>query len=117
MSFSLEASILKYFGNLKEPRIERNGEHSALHLVSAWASQHRLVLGQVKVEENSNEITPIPTLLNLLEIAGYIITIDAIGCQQSIERALASLVPVLNQESASPAHRAVLLEFLCGQKV
>jgi len=45
---------------------DRNGEHSALHLVSAWASQHRLVLGQVKVKENSNEITAIPALLNLL---------------------------------------------------
>ena len=49
---------------------------------------HRLVLGQMKVAENSNEITAIPALLNLLEIAGCIITIDAIGCQQSIAQTI-----------------------------
>jgi predicted transposase YbfD/YdcC len=46
-------------------------------MVSAWSSQHRLVLGQVKVADKSNEITAIPALLELLDIAGCIITIDA----------------------------------------
>jgi len=56
----------------------------ALHLVSAWASDHRLVLAQVKVDRKSNEITAIPQLLELLDIKGCIITIDAMGAQKSI---------------------------------
>ena len=57
-----------------------------LHLVTAWASGQRLVLGQVKVEDHSNEITAIPALLELLDIAGAIITIDAMGTQTEIVR-------------------------------
>ena len=55
-----------------------------IHMVSAWASQNRLVLGQVKVSEKSNEITAIPRLLKILEIQGCIITIDAMGTQKEI---------------------------------
>lgn len=55
-----------------------------LHLVSAWASAHHLVLGQVAVEGKSNEITAIPQLLALLETKGAVITIDAMGCQKEI---------------------------------
>jgi len=57
---------------------------SPIHLVSAWANQTRIVLGQVKTAEKSNEITAIPELLNLLELTGCIVTIDAMGCQKSI---------------------------------
>ena len=57
-----------------------------LHLVTAWASEQRLVLGQVKVEDHSNEITAIPALLELIDIAGAIITIDAMGTQTEIVR-------------------------------
>jgi predicted transposase YbfD/YdcC len=57
---------------------------TALHLVSAWSSENRLVLGQVKVADKSNEITAIPALLELLDIAGCIITIDAMGTQTAI---------------------------------
>jgi predicted transposase YbfD/YdcC len=56
----------------------------AIHMVSAWASENRLVLAQLKVDEKSNEITAIPALLEMLEIAGCIITIDAMGCQTEI---------------------------------
>jgi hypothetical protein len=56
----------------------------AIHMVSAWASQKRLVLGQVKVDEKSNEITAIPVLLEMLTISGCIVTIDAMGCQKDI---------------------------------
>jgi predicted transposase YbfD/YdcC len=62
---------------------KRNGKEG-LRMVSAWASGQRLVLGQVKTQEKSNEITAIPTLLGLLEIAGCIVTIDAMGCQKEI---------------------------------
>lgn len=61
---------------------------SAIHLVSAFASESRLVLAQVKVDEKSNEITAIPSLLNLLAIKGAIITIDAMGCQKDIAQVI-----------------------------
>jgi predicted transposase YbfD/YdcC len=58
----------------------------AIHMVSAWASENRIVLGQVKVDDKSNEITAIPKLLERLEIAGCIVTIDAMGCQKEIAK-------------------------------
>lgn len=57
---------------------------AAIHMVSAWASQNRLVLGQVKVDDKSNEITAIPALLRLLVVRGCIVTLDAMGCQTEI---------------------------------
>ncbi|MDR1956742.1 MAG: ISAs1 family transposase, partial [Treponema sp.] len=51
-----------------------------MHLVSAWATENRLVFGQVKTEEKSNEITAIPTVLEKLALEGCIVTIDAMGC-------------------------------------
>lgn len=54
----------------------------ALHLVSAWATRNRLVLGQLKVDEKSNEITAVPELLRLLEIKGCIVTVDALNTQK-----------------------------------
>jgi predicted transposase YbfD/YdcC len=60
----------------------------AIHMVSAWASQNRLVLGQVKVDDKSNEITAIPELLTILDIRGCTVTIDAMGCQTEIAQAI-----------------------------
>lgn len=60
---------------------ERN---NALHTVSAWSCQHQLVLGQVAVDNKTNEITAIPELLTMLEIENSIITLDAMGCQREI---------------------------------
>lgn len=56
----------------------------AIHMISAWANQAHLVLGQLKVDDKSNEITAIPELLKLLDIKGCIVTIDAMGCQTKI---------------------------------
>ena len=53
-------------------------------MVSAWATENRLVLGQVPVAEKSNEITALPELLSLLDVHGCIVTIDAMGCQTEI---------------------------------
>jgi len=64
---------------------KRQGK-GAIHVVSAFAAHRRLVLGQVKVAEKSNEITAIPKLLDLLSIEGTVITIDAMGCQREIAR-------------------------------
>lgn len=68
---------------LRRSHDKRNGK-SAIHMVSAWASASGLVLGQVKTDGKSNEITAIPELLKILEIEGCIITIDAMGCQKKI---------------------------------
>jgi len=59
-------------------------EKSAIHMVSAWASGLRLVLGQVKVDDKSNEITAVPALLALLDLGGCIVTADAMSCQKAI---------------------------------
>jgi predicted transposase YbfD/YdcC len=57
-------------------------------MVSAWANRNRLVSGQVKVDNNSNEITAIPTLLKLLDLQGATVTIDAMGCQKEIAKVI-----------------------------
>jgi predicted transposase YbfD/YdcC len=62
-----------------------NGK-KALHLVSAWAAENRLVLAQLATEEKSNEITAIPELLRMLDLSGCIVTIDAIGTQKKIAK-------------------------------
>ena len=61
-----------------------NAGESIPYIVSAWASENGLVLGQVKVDEKSNEITAIPELLRVLLLKGCIVTIDAMGCQKDI---------------------------------
>lgn len=70
----------------KTVRGSKDGFHdkSPIHIVSAWASQNALVLGQRKVDGKSNEITAIPDLLDMLEIKGCIVTIDAMGTQKDI---------------------------------
>ncbi|MEL6352913.1 MAG: ISAs1 family transposase, partial [Cyanobacteria bacterium J06627_28] len=62
-----------------------NGKE-AIHMVSAWASENRLALGQVKGADKSNEITAIPKLLNILDIKGCIVTIDVMGAQKEIAK-------------------------------
>jgi predicted transposase YbfD/YdcC len=63
---------------------DEGGEKAAIHMVSAWATSQKLVLGQVKVDEKSNEITAIPELLKVLDLNGCIVTIDAMGCQREV---------------------------------
>lgn len=72
--------------HLRGSKQKKKGEEGkeGLRMVSAWAAENRLVLGQVKTEEKSNEITAIPDLLRLLELSGCIVTIDAMGCQTKI---------------------------------
>lgn len=65
---------------------DKAGGRAAINMVSAWASANQLVLGQVKVEENSNEITAIPRLLQLLDLTGCLVTVDALGTQTEIAR-------------------------------
>jgi len=72
----------------KTSRRAHTKEGKPLHLVSAWASRARLVLGQDACDEKSNEITAIPRLLERLELAGAIVTLDAMGCQSDIARVI-----------------------------
>lgn len=66
----------------------KKGFNSATQIVSAWSNANKMVIGQVKVDEKSNEITAIPELLNALLIEGCIITIDAMGCQKEIAKTI-----------------------------
>ena len=79
-----QGQVVAIDGKLSRGSRDVRAGKSAINMVSAWASENRLVLGQVKTYEKSNEITAIPQLLDLLEVAGCIVTIDAIGCQTEI---------------------------------
>ena len=63
---------------------QKKGAKAPIHMVSAFAARQRLVLGQVKVAEKSNEIVAIPALLDMMAIEGAIVSIDAMGCQRDI---------------------------------
>jgi Transposase DDE domain len=65
---------------------QKKGLKEAIHIVSAFAARQRIVLGQVKVNEKSNEIVAIPALLDMMAIEGAIMTIDAMGCQRDIAK-------------------------------
>jgi predicted transposase YbfD/YdcC len=70
----------------KTLRRSHNGINPAIHMISAWASRSGLILGQLKTEDKSNEITAIPELLGMIDVGGSIVTIDAAGCQKNIAR-------------------------------
>jgi predicted transposase YbfD/YdcC len=67
-----------------------NAEHSAYHVMSAWVAEHHITLGELAVDEKSNEIKAIPELLELIDVEGDIVTIDAIGCQTDIAKKIRS---------------------------
>jgi predicted transposase YbfD/YdcC len=80
----LGVEVVAIDGKTHRGSYDRTSKLKALHTVSAWSSEHRLVLGQTKVSSKSNEITTIPALLDMLDISGCIITIDAMGTQKLI---------------------------------
>ena len=79
-----EGQIVAIDGKCVRRSHDDRAGRSAIHMVSAWASANRLVLGQTRVDDKSNEITAIPKLLSMLELSGCIVTIDAMGCQKEI---------------------------------
>ena len=83
-----EPDIVAIDGKTSRRSHARSKGREPLHLVSAWASRQRLVLGQEAVAGKSNEITAIPLLLERLALAGALVTIDAIGCQTKIAQAI-----------------------------
>lgn len=76
--------VIAIDGKCLRRSIDRASGKAAIYMVSAWAHQNQLVLGQQKVDDKSNEITAIPKLLMQLDIAGAVITMDAMGCQTKI---------------------------------
>ncbi len=76
--------VIAIDGKTSRRSYQKTGGKSPIHMVSAFAARQRLVLGQVKVADKSNEIVAIPKLLEMLEIEGAIVTIDAMGCQRGI---------------------------------
>ena len=83
-----DRQVIAIDGKTQRGSHDRAKGKSALHLVHAWATSNHLLLGQLAVDEKSNEITAIPKLLKLLEISGAIVTIDAMGCQKEIARTI-----------------------------
>jgi predicted transposase YbfD/YdcC len=78
------ADVIAIDGKTLRRSYQKKGAKAAIHMVSAFAARQRLVLGQVKVADKSNEIVAIPALLDMMAIEGAIVTIDAMGCQRHI---------------------------------
>lgn len=78
------AEVIAIDGKASRRAYQKKGGKAPIYMVSAFAARQRLVLGQVKVEEKSNEITAIPKLLEMMSIEGAVVTIDAMGCQRDI---------------------------------
>src|SRR6478609_2548609 len=83
-----ERQVIAIDGKTLRRSFDRAEGKSAPHMVHAWAVANHLLLGQVAVDEKSNEITAIPVLRKALEISGAIVTIDAMGCQKDIARTI-----------------------------
>jgi predicted transposase YbfD/YdcC len=105
----------------KSLRGSASGRLGALHVVSAWATQAHVSLGQVAVEGKGNEITAIPKLLELLDLDGALVTIDAIGCQKGIAKKIIDrggdylLVVKANQERLLDDIQATVTKALDGE--
>ena len=80
------AEVVALDGKTLRRSFDRAKGRGPLHLVSAWAATNRLVLGQLATAEKSNEITAVPELLRTLELAGCIVTVDALNCQKTIAK-------------------------------
>jgi predicted transposase YbfD/YdcC len=81
-----EGEIVAIDGKTLRGSYDKKSNKSAIHMISAWADANSLVLGQIKVDDKSNEITAIPKLIEILELKGCIVTIDAMGCQKKIAK-------------------------------
>lgn len=86
VSVKTEHDVVAIDGKTLRRSFREAGKRAFVHMVSAWSTANHMVLGQVKTEEKSNEITAIPRLLELLHLKGCIVTIDAMGCQKDIAR-------------------------------
>jgi predicted transposase YbfD/YdcC len=83
---AMGAEIVALDGKTVRRSFDRAKGRGPIHLVSAWAGANRLVLGQRKTDDKSNEITAVPELLRVLELDGCIVTVDALNCQKNIAK-------------------------------
>ncbi len=83
---AVTGEIVAVDGKALRRALDKGRKDALPYIVSAWGADNGLVLGQMKVDEKSNEITAIPKLLRALELTGCIVTIDAMGCQKKIAR-------------------------------
>nr|WP_234932838.1 ISAs1 family transposase [Aeromonas caviae] len=111
-----DGELIAIDGKTLRSSYDRDSRQSTIHMVSAFAAENRLVLGQVKTDEKSNEITAIPELLALLDIKGCLVSIDAMGCQTGIASTIVKgggdylLAVKGNQPTLHNAVRAALAE-------
>ena len=84
MATTSREKVIAIDGKTLRRSFKKAGDHSFVHMVSAWSASNGLVLGQVKTSEKSNEITAIPELLDLVDVRGALVTIDAAGTQTEI---------------------------------
>lgn len=82
----IEGEVVAIDGKALRRALNKNKKENLKYVVSAWAENNGLVLGQLKVADKSNEITAVPELLRVLELSGCIVTIDAMGCQKNIAK-------------------------------
>lgn len=80
--------VIAIDGKTVRRSFDKNRKQGAIHMVSAFSTANKVVLAQLKTATKSNEITTIPELLNLLEIKGCIVTIDAMGCDKEIAKTI-----------------------------
>ena len=88
MSTSTAGDVVAIDGKTLRGSYNRHDRQSTIHMVSAFATANGVVMGQLKTEAKSNEITAIPALLALLEVKGCWVTIDAMGCQTKIAKTI-----------------------------
>ncbi|PHM39559.1 hypothetical protein Xmau_02563 [Xenorhabdus mauleonii] len=84
VSEQTKGEIIAIDGKMLRGSCDRNNRRSTIHMVSAFTTQNGVVMGQLKTDKKSNEITAIPKLINLLDIKGCLVSIDAMGCQTKI---------------------------------
>lgn len=115
-----QGQVVAIDGKTAKGSHDRAHGKAPLHMVSAWASANHLVLGQTKVDDKSNEITAIPELLEVLELSGCIVTIDAMGCQKEIAREIidngADYVLAV-KENQGGLHEDVKESFDCAHRI
>lgn len=108
-----DGQVIAIDGKTLRRSFDTASSKAAIHMVSAWATANHISLGQVVVDQKSNEITAIPKLLEMLELSGALVTIDAMGCQVEIARKIVAggADYVLTAKDNQPTLRGGLEEF------
>lgn len=108
-----DGQVVAIDGKTLRRSFDKASSKAAIHMVSAWATANHISLGQVVVDAKSNEITAIPKLLEMLELSGALVTIDAMGCQTEIAREIveADADYVLAVKGNQPTLHDGLIEF------